>query len=679
MIGRVYRGAGVAGLVRYLYGPARTESPVVHADPHLVGSWLGHDEATLAVLEPIALRSAARGGVAGTSAGDDPVQMVGRASRGGRRAERVLDGAALLEAAGSVWEQAGGAGLLEARRRGPGVGKVDARHLVRALEAPLRQAQRAAVAGLGPAPVAEHVWHLALRNADADRRLTDAEWAEVATDVMDRTGIAPRAPDGGPGEGGCPWIAVRHDDMSIHLVAVLAREDGAAVRLWRDFPKVRQACLAAEKRYGLTSTAPADRTAATHTTRAEREKADRLARTAGSSTSTAAGAAGRPRGGEPAREQLRRQVRVAAAASGSAEQFLDALRGAGLLVRERESERTPGQLTGYAVALRPTAGPGAGTTAAGRPVFYGGGKLAPDLSLPQLQVGWGSTDAAGRGVAGAASRAQASAGSGPTTTGPAATTRPPTGGGGRVEVDDAERRRLWARAEDGVRDAAAAVDAALREGASAQQLAEAADAAWAANDFLAATARLVEGRGGSGPLAGAARHYDRAARQPGGRPPVAGAAGTRLRQGAALLALAGVAGRHETTSLLGLLTQLQRLADRVQALREAQDRSWQARGARQAVDGLQQALSHYSGRLHDPRAGTPPTTATATPPTSATGAPPRAVGHVDREQSAARRARAGFPTGLTGLPARPRPAPRPQPGPRQGGSEPPDTNRGPQR
>jgi hypothetical protein len=640
---------------------------------------LGHDEATLAVLEPIALRSASRGaGGARTGARNDPVQSVGRVSRGGRRAERVLDGAELLEAAGSVWEQADVSGLFEqaqrqqAQRRGPGVGKVDARHLVRALEAPLRQAQRAARAGLGPAPVADHVWHLALRNADADRRLTDAQWAEVATDVMDRTGIAPRAPDGGPGEGGCPWIAVRHDEMSIHLVAVLAREDGAAVRLWRDFPKVRQACLAAEKRYGLTSTAPADRTAATHTTRAEREKADRLARTAGS------GAAGRSRGGEPAREQLRRQVRVAAAASGSAEQFLDALRGAGLLVRERESERTPGQLTGYAVALRPTTGPGAGTTAAGRPVFYSGGKLAPDLTLPQLQVRWASTDAAGRSDG--ATRAQASAGSGPTTTGPAATTGPPAGGGGRVEVDDAERRRLWARAEDGVRDATAAVSAALREGASAQQLAEAADAAWAANDFLAATARLVEGRGGSGPLAGAARHYDRAARQPGGRPPVAGGAGTRLRQGAALLALAGAAGRHETTSLLGLLTQLQRLADRVQALREAQDRSWQARGARQAVDGLQQALSHYSGRLHDPTAGTSPTTATAaTPLTSMTGAAPRPEGHVDREQSAARRARAGFPTGLTGLPARPGPDPRPQPGPRQGGGESPDMNRGPQR
>jgi len=67
---------------------------------------------------------------------------------------------------------------------------------------------------------------------------------------MHRTGLAAAGQD-----GGCPWIAVRHDQVSIHLVAMLA-----------------------ERRYGLTVTAPADRTAATHTTRGEREKAARAGR-----------------------------------------------------------------------------------------------------------------------------------------------------------------------------------------------------------------------------------------------------------------------------------------------------------------------------------------------------------------------------------------------------------------
>jgi len=63
VIGRVYRGGRVIGLVRYLYGPGRTGSSVQHADPHLVGSWLGAGPATLAALEPVLIqggRSAGR-------------------------------------------------------------------------------------------------------------------------------------------------------------------------------------------------------------------------------------------------------------------------------------------------------------------------------------------------------------------------------------------------------------------------------------------------------------------------------------------------------------------------------------------------------------------------------------------------------------------------------------------
>ena len=53
-----------------------------------------------------------------------------------------------------------------------------------------------------------------------------------------------------------------------------------------------------------------------------------------------------------------------------------------MLVRTRSSTRQPGQLTGYAVAL-----PG-DLTAAGEPVWYGGGKLAADLTLPKLRRRW---------------------------------------------------------------------------------------------------------------------------------------------------------------------------------------------------------------------------------------------------------------------------------------------------
>ena len=109
---------------------------------------------------------------------------------------------------------------------------------------------------------------------------------------------------------------------------------------------------------------PADRTAARCPTRAENEKAAR-------------------RGLDEAPAiTLRRQVTTAAAAAGSEQEFFARLDQAGMLVRKRFSVRNPGQVTGYAVAL-----PG-DTTKDGGPVWFGGGKLAADLSWPKLGSRW---------------------------------------------------------------------------------------------------------------------------------------------------------------------------------------------------------------------------------------------------------------------------------------------------
>lgn len=134
------------------------------------------------------------------------------------------------------------------------------------------------------------------------------------------------------------------------------------MRPWRDYHRVREACLAAEQRFGLRVTAPADGTAAPRPDRAETEKAARHGRT------------------EEPRVRLRREVRLCAVVADSTEDFLARVRGAGLLVRERYGE--VGDLTGYAIAV-----PG-DTTAEGLPVWYGGGRLAPDLTLPRLQRRW---------------------------------------------------------------------------------------------------------------------------------------------------------------------------------------------------------------------------------------------------------------------------------------------------
>jgi len=214
----------------------------------------------------------------------------------------------------------------------------DVRPLAAELDAPLAYAP--------PRRTAQHVWHCPLRLAEEDERLSDEQWRQVAADVMHSTGIAPRGDD-----GACRWIAVRHDDVSIHLVAVLARQDGRPVRLWRDYHRVRETCLAAEQRFGLRVTAPADGAAAPRPGRAETEKAARHGRA------------------EEPRVRLRREVRLCAVVADSTEDFLARVRGAGLLVRERYGEA--GDRTGYAVAV-----PG-DTTAEGLPVWYGGREARP--------------------------------------------------------------------------------------------------------------------------------------------------------------------------------------------------------------------------------------------------------------------------------------------------------------
>ena len=212
-------------------------------------------------------------------------------------------------------------------------------------------------AALGERGYARPVWHCSMRAAPGDRMVSDDEWAVIAHEVMHRTGLAPY----GQEDEAVRWIAVRHGDDHIHLVAMLARQDGGKPSLSWERYRVRAACLAAEQRYGLRSTAPADCTAARRPSRAENEKAAR-------------------RGLEEApRITLRRQVTTAAAAAGSEQEFFVRLDQAGVLVRKRFSVKIPGQVTGYSVAM-----PG-DITKDGGPVWYGGGKLAADLSWPKLR------------------------------------------------------------------------------------------------------------------------------------------------------------------------------------------------------------------------------------------------------------------------------------------------------
>jgi hypothetical protein len=233
-------------------------------------------------------------------------------------------------------------------------GRHDVRRLAALLEQPLAAAVRTPE---------RPVWHGAVRTAPSDRRLSDAEWRDVARDIVSRAGLAPEGDD-----AACRWAAVRHADDHIHMVVTLARQDGAPARTSNDFYRVGEACRAAEEGLGLTRTARRDRTAAARTTRREAEKAARRGRR------------------EPTRVTLQREVRVAAAGAATGEDFLARLADAGLLVRRRFSDRQFDVITGYAVALPDD------RTAAGGPVWFGGGRLASDLSWPKLATRWRLSD-----------------------------------------------------------------------------------------------------------------------------------------------------------------------------------------------------------------------------------------------------------------------------------------------
>jgi len=296
-------------------------------------------------------------------------------------------------------------------------------------------------AALGPRGFERPLWHCAVRAAPEDRMLSDDEWAQIATDIMHRTGLAPHGQD----DDAVRWVAVRHGGDHIHLVAMLARQDGGKARLSNERYRVREACRAAEERYELRRTAPGDRTAARRPTRAEQEKTRR-------------------RGWEEApRITLRRAVGLAAAGAASEREFFARLADAGVLVRKRFSTRNPGEVTGYAVALQDD-------TIRGGPVWFGGGKLAADLTLPRLRRRWE----------------------------PARATP-----GERFTPE--ERNAIWEHAAHAADDASAHI-----RSFAATNPADAADAAWAAADTLHVAASAL----GSRVLRQAADAYDRAARPP---------------------------------------------------------------------------------------------------------------------------------------------------------------------
>jgi hypothetical protein len=496
----------------------------------------------------------------------------------------------------------------------------------------------------------EFVYHLVLRCAPEDPDLGDGAWNAIATEVMHRTGLSER----GREDQGVRWVAVHHGENHIHIVATLAGQDRKPVWPRNDFYRIGEALRDIEREYGLRVLTRADRTAAKSLTRAEMERSADSGR-------------------EPDRVVLYRHVRAAAAAARSEEEFLAALADRGVLVRLRHSAVRAAEVTGYAVAL--DHGPDR------RVVWFSGGKLAADLTLPKLRRRWAGPRLSGRGMgdppartvlAREALRAARAARSEPeffalleragllvrlraapdrsgrpagwSVTLPGLTDRagqPVWFAGGTLDpvLRLGELRARWRAGQPGAgpgpglfagagraeiyEHAARAATQAARELAGGG--AGRADVAWAAADLLTAAAEAT----GNPELARSAEAFTRAARAAWGRTPAPSPAGSMLRTAAYLIASCRRTRRpHPARALRVLLTVLADLARTLAGLRAAQARRLQAAAAAAAAAGLADVAATIDyGESVSHLAATsfpfPPQTARPAPAPAAAGSAPR--------------------------------------------------------
>ncbi|MFC4017523.1 relaxase [Micromonospora sp. GCM10011542] len=360
----------------------------------------------------------------------------------------------------------------------------------------------------------------------------------MAEQMLSEVGVATAATD-----LGLRWIAMRHADDHVHIVATLVREDGRTNWMRNDYPRCVKATYNVARRYDLhRRVPPADRTAHRRAHPVEVSKARRT---------------GRP---QTPRDELRRRVRRAVAAAGSEEEFFVGLREAGVLVRLRRSSTDAQMITGYAVAL-----PGAGT-ASGRPVYFGGGRLAPDMTLPKLRLRWEIS-----------------------------VPPPATPTVGRSERVEAMRQAA--------KVATAAADDIRRAARTEPERAQA--TAVAAADLLTSLAYVMEGDR-RGPLHRAAEVFDRAARDLYRRVPRSTSRCQEMRAMSRLVALMGrLSGDDDTIAALALVMDLARLADTLEQLRKAQQRLHQAEAARAAADALRMVAGGRQPTVTLPLTATP--------------------------------------------------------------------------
>lgn len=206
------------------------------------------------------------------------------------------------------------------------------------------------------------VWHCSISAAPEDRMLTDEEWAAIAAQHIEQMGLDEHA-----------WVAVRHGDNHVHVVASRVGYDGTC---WSDsYERYRNddSMRAIEKRHKLTvvdSSRERREPGLAKAPIAEREKAkrERMPMT--------------PRA--MLRDEIRGSIRAARGCGPAAFEQELAKRG----IKFRANLGRGGRLRGYSVTLGPHYGDGNA-----EPIWYSTRqldkelvwhKIAPELELAAI-------------------------------------------------------------------------------------------------------------------------------------------------------------------------------------------------------------------------------------------------------------------------------------------------------
>ena len=209
--------------------------------------------------------------------------------------------------------------------------------------------------------VRNHVFHASLSLGPDEGELSDEQWGKIAKRFMEEMGF-----DDGL-EAPCRWVAVRHGKSKnggdhIHIAANTVREDGSTWSPWQ-YKKVSQrACKKLEKEFGLKVV---ESRYHQRGSRGDSPADMRMSKEAGQRLSD--------------RARLEEIVRAQALAARSEQEFVQRLREAGLRVLPRYAKGGRDKVVGYSVALK-------GFDR--KHPYFGGSRLARDLSLDRLRQRW---------------------------------------------------------------------------------------------------------------------------------------------------------------------------------------------------------------------------------------------------------------------------------------------------